>query len=244
MGEQAIQSGSAAPALRRNKLSDQIYDLIYQRIVTGAYPVEHKLPTELELAHEFSASRPVVREALAALREDGVIATRQRIGNFVVGVGDGAHLRFVPLGSLTDVQKCFLFRISLEGEAAAMAAIYASEADVVAMAAAEAELERLIEAGRPSVDADYTFHLAVITAAHNRFFLTAVTSLINHVRTGMSLCRRLSVVQPELHLDQMRDEHRAVVKAVRQADAEAARAAMRNHLDASRLRVFSGQHLL
>jgi DNA-binding FadR family transcriptional regulator len=94
------------------------------------------------------------------------------------------------------------------------------------------------------VDADYAFHLAVITVSRNRFFLTTIKSLINHIHTGMSVCRRLSVVQPELHLDQMRDEHRAVVAAVKEGDAEAARAAMRHHLEASRQRVFSGQHLL
>ena len=230
--------------LRRTKLSEQVYDEIYQRIATGQYPADARLPTELELAREFAASRPVVREAIAALREDGVIATRERVGNFVIGVGDQAHLRFVPLGSLADVQKCFLFRISLEGEAAAMAAGNATEDDVAAIEAAEAELEGLIAAGKPSVDADYAFHFAVIARAHNRFFVATQKSLINHVRTGMSVCRRLSLVQPELHLDQMRNEHRAVLRRCRNGDAEAARAGMRRHLDASRQRVFSGQHLL
>lgn len=244
MTDRLSQSGLPGSPLRRTKLSDQIYDQIYQRIATGQYPADTKLPAESELAHEFAASRPVVREALAVLREDGVIATRQRIGNFVIGINDQSHLRFVPLGSLADVQKCFLFRISLEGEAAAMAALNATADDVAAIAAAESELERLIAGNKPSVDADYAFHLAVITASRNQFFVAMQKSLINHVRTGMSVCRRLSVVQPELHLDQMQDEHRAVLTAVMDGDAEAARAGMRHHLDASRQRVFAGQHLL
>ena len=244
MTDRFSQSGLLGSPLRRTKLSDQVYDQIYQRIATGQYPADTRLPTEVELAHEFAASRPVVREALAALREDGVIATRQRIGNFVIDTGDQAHLRFVPLGSLADVQKCFLFRISLEGEAAAMAALNAAPDDVAAIEAAESELERLIADNKPSVDADYVFHLAVIKASRNRFFVATQMSLINHVRTGMSVCRQLSAVQPELHLDQMKDEHRAVLKAVAEGDAEAARAAMRHHLDASRQRVFAGQHLL
>lgn len=244
MADTPPQSGLMSSPVRRTKLSDQIYDQIYQRIATGQYPADSKLPTEVDLAHAFDASRPVVREALAALREDGVIATRERIGNFVIGTADHAHLRFVPLGSLADVQKCFFFRISLEGDAAAMAALNRVAGDLEAIEAAESNLERLVDETKPSVDADYAFHLAVVTASHNRFFIATEKSLINHVRTGMSVCRRLSVVQPELHLDQMKNEHRAVLDAIANGDPEAARAAMRFHLDASRQRVFEGQHLL
>ncbi len=234
----------ATSPIRRSKLSDQIYDQVYQRIATGQYPADARLPTELALAREFGTSRPVVREALAALREDGVIASRERVGNFVIGTADQMRLRFVPLGSLTDVQKCFLFRIALEGEAAYLAALHRTDQDIAAIEAAEAELETLVDAGEPSVDADYAFHVAVVTASRNRFFLATVRTLINHVRTGMSLCRRLSVVQPELHLDQMKNEHRAVVAAVAGGDAPGARSAMRYHIDSSRQRVFEGQHLL
>ena len=73
--------------VQRTKLSDQIYDLIYQRIITGQYPAESKLPTEHELARDFHASRPVVREALSALREDGFVVSRERVGNFVTSPG-------------------------------------------------------------------------------------------------------------------------------------------------------------
>ena len=233
-----------ASPVRRTKLSDQIYDLIYQRIATGQYPMDSKLPAEAEFAAEFQASRPVIREALAALREDGVIVSRERIGYFVIGVGDQTKLRFLPLGSLADVQRCFIFRISLEGEAAYFAAANRGKDDMAAIVGAAAALERLVEESKPSVDADFAFHLAVVAGAHNRFFETTLRSLINHVRTGMGVCRRLSIVQPELHLDQMKEEHDAVVEAVAASDPDAARSAMRYHIDASRQRVFEGQHLL
>ena len=233
-----------ASPIRRAKLSDQIYDLIYQRITTGLYATGSRLPTEMQLASEFQASRPVVREALAALREDGFVVSRHRVGNFVAHTDDKASLRFVPLGSLADVQNCFRFRMSLEGEAACLAAKARTDEDVAAITAAEAELETRVDAGMESVDADFAFHITVVAASHNRFFLATVKSLINHVRTGMNLCRRLSVVQPELHLGQMKSEHRAVLDAIAASDPEAARMAMRHHIDASRQRVFEGQHLL
>jgi GntR family transcriptional regulator, transcriptional repressor for pyruvate dehydrogenase complex len=235
---------TTASPIRRAKLSEQIYDLIYQRITTGLYEADSRLPTEIQLAAEFQASRPVVREALAALREDGFVVSRHRVGNFVARTDDKASLRFVPLGSLADVQNCFRFRMSIEGDAACLAARVRTDDDIAAIAAAEAELEARVEVGAESVDADFAFHVAVVAASRNRFFLATVKSLINHVRTGMSLCRRLSVVQPELHLDQMKAEHRAVLDAVAAGDPDGARTAMRHHIDASRQRVFEGQHLL
>ena len=230
--------------VQRTRLRDQIYDLIYQRIVTGQYPAESKLPTEHDLAREFHASRPVVREALSALREDGFVVSRERVGNFVTGSSQQHQLRFLPLGSIADVQRCFVFRIALEGEAAYFAARDRTEEDVLAIRDAADRLNDLVDQGRPSVDADYAFHVQITTATHNPFFVTTIKSLINHVRTGMNMCRTLSLVQPELHIDQMKLEHQAVVEAIADRDAEGARQAMRYHLDASRERVFAGQHLL
>lgn len=230
--------------VQRTRLRDQIYDLIYQRIVTGQYPAESKLPTEHELAREFDASRPVVREALSALREDGFVITRERVGNFVSGSSHQHKLRFLPLGSIADVQRCFLFRISLEGEAAFFAACNRIEEDVSAVRDAANYLNELVDKGEPSVDADFEFHVQVTMATHNPFFVTTLKSLINHVRTGMNMCRTLSLVQPELHIDQMKEEHEAIVQAIADRDADGARHAMRRHLDASRERVFAGQHLL
>jgi DNA-binding FadR family transcriptional regulator len=240
-----MTTAKAAPSpIRRTKLSDQIYDLIYQRITTGQYAPESRLPAEADLAAEFRASRPVIREALTALKEDGVIQSRERVGNFVTGSLDQRQLRFLPLGSLADVQRCFVFRISLEGEAAFFAAGNRSAEDVAAIREAAANVERLVAESRPSIDADYAFHLTVVTATHNPFFVTTLKSLINHVRTGMNMCRTLSLVQPELHVDQMKQEHRRVVDAIAAGDRDAAREALRAHLDASRQRVFAGQHLL
>ncbi len=230
--------------IRRTKLSDQVYDLVFQRIVTGQYPIDSKLPTEHDLAREFHASRPVVREALSALREDGLVISRERVGNFVVGAGDQDQLRFLPLGSVADVQRVFIFRISLEGEAAFYAAEKRSEEDLEAIRKAADHLERMVAEGHSSVEFDYAFHLSVVEATQNPFFVTTLRSLINHVRTGMTMCQSLSLVQPELHKDSLKLEHRAVVDAIADRDGEAAREAMRSHLDASRARVFAGQHLL
>ena len=68
------ESADTAGGLRRvKKFSDQIYEAIMARIVDGTLPEGEKLPPESALSDTFGVSRPVIREALARLRADGVI---------------------------------------------------------------------------------------------------------------------------------------------------------------------------
>ena len=56
------------------KLSDRVYDHVLSQIIVGIFPVNSRLPPETRLADQLGVSRPVVREALMRLREDGLIA--------------------------------------------------------------------------------------------------------------------------------------------------------------------------
>src|SRR5215213_6276662 len=130
------------------KLSSAIYERLFEGIVSGEFPVNARLPSETELARRFGASRPVVREALARLRDDGLIVSRQGSGGYVKRRPDEAVLRFVPVGSIADIQRCFEFRVGLEGAAAALAAERWEEQDLAEIKAAFAELETCIETGQ------------------------------------------------------------------------------------------------
>ena len=59
------------------KLGDIVYDEVFALIANGEFAENTRLPSETELGRRFGASRPVVREALARLRDDGLIQSRQ-----------------------------------------------------------------------------------------------------------------------------------------------------------------------
>ena len=63
------------------KRSAGIYERLFELIVAGEFTVNARLPSETELARRFGASRPVVREAPARLRDDGLIVSRQGSGS-------------------------------------------------------------------------------------------------------------------------------------------------------------------
>src|ERR687895_671455 len=126
----------ASPGGVEAKLSSGIYEQLFERIVVGEFPVNARLPSETELARRFGASRPVVREALARLRDDGLIVSRQGSGSYVKKRPDQAVLQFVPVGSIADIQRCFEFRAGLEAAAAALAATRWEEGDLADIKAA------------------------------------------------------------------------------------------------------------
>lgn len=56
------------------------------------------------------------------LRADGLIASRQGAGSFVLRRSAQDVYNYAPIDSIADVQRCFTFRAALEGEMAALAA--------------------------------------------------------------------------------------------------------------------------
>ena len=150
-------------------------------------------------------------------------------------------LRFVPVSSIADIQRCFEFRAGLEGAAAALAAERREEDDLAKIKAALDALDLCIREGRLGVEADERFHLAVAEATHNHFHVSVQRSLQPHIAFGMNLARNLSLLRPATRLEIVQDEHVAIVAAIERRDAEAARAAMETHIENARHRVFEGQ---
>ena len=103
-------------------LADRIYSDILNSIIEGEFKEGDRLLTEHALAERFSTSRPTVREALARLRADGIIVTRRGSGTTVGRRPDPDVRRFAPLETLSDIRRCYEFRVVTEAGAAALAA--------------------------------------------------------------------------------------------------------------------------
>ncbi|TRW17331.1 FadR/GntR family transcriptional regulator [Glacieibacterium frigidum] len=221
------------------KLSDIVYAKIAGRIRSGEYSVDSRLPTENDLAEALGVSRPIVREALARLRNDGVVMSRRGSGTYVQRVQDTVPSRMPPLTSISDMKRCLEYRISLEGESAWHAARGAAE-DRVVLTEAMARLDRDFEHKTLEPDNDFAFHHAVALATGNRFFHETMSSMRETIITAMQITPNF--ISPRSHdrLATLHKEHQAVYLAVMANDAEGARDAMRTHLTRAMQRVFDG----
>lgn len=229
-----------ADAERPAKLSDRVYGGIVERILKGEYAEGERLPSELRLAEMNGVSRPVVREALSRLREDGLVHSQRGAGSYVKRRPDRAMLDFAPLESLADMQRCFEFRAALEGESARMAAMHGSPSALKEIERALQRLEACIEARELGVEADFGFHLAIARATNNRFFSDTLMSLKAQINFGQNLARNLGLRRPDQHLPEVQQEHSRIFDAIQDRQPEQACQCMREHIGNSRRRVFEG----
>lgn len=234
----SLEKSAPTVPLSEARRSAGIYQRIFETIVAGEFAVNSRLPSETELALRFGASRPVVREALARLRGDGIIVSRQGSGSYVTRRPDVAVLRFTPGGSIDDVQRCFEFRQAIESNAAALAAERREDADQAEIRAAFDALTAAIQKNELGVEADERFHLGIAKATHNPYYVSMQTSLQPHIRYGMNLTRNLSRLRKAERVLAVQDEHRVILDAIIAGDAEAARRAMHDHIANARRRMF------
>ncbi|WP_250515052.1 FadR/GntR family transcriptional regulator [Caballeronia sp. INDeC2] len=220
-------------------LADRIYSDILNSIVEGEFKEGDRLLTEHALAERFATSRPTVREALARLRADGIIVTRRGSGTIVGRRPDPDVRRFAPLETLSDIRRCYEFRIVTESGAAELAAVKGEDGAIHAIRDAWDQLERVVETqqGIGAKD-DFAFHLAVARASKNQFFISALSFIEEQVEVSMNLSRNLSFVKTLERQRVVQREHLEVLEAIRTRDSVRAGKAMRAHLENALDRMF------
>jgi GntR family transcriptional regulator, transcriptional repressor for pyruvate dehydrogenase complex len=211
----------------------RVYSDILTRIIDGEYREGDRLPSEHTLAERFETSRPTVREALAQLRADGIIATRQGSGTTVQRRPDPDLRRFAPLETLSDIRRCYEFRVMTEVGGASLAALKADDADLVAIGHAWESLQQVIESEGIGARDDFAFHLAVARASKNQFFITALSFIREQIEFSMDLSRKLSRAKSIERQRLVQQEHLAVLEAIRRRDPHGAERAMRDHLESA-----------
>lgn len=228
------------PNTKSPSLADQVYDQLLGKIIEEEYPVHSRLPTEEVLATSFAVSRPTVRAALSRLRDDGIVQSRRGSGSYVLRRPDRELISFVPLESVSDVQRCYEFRIDVEGAAAAWAARRRDDEDLAAMEAAYRVMEQTYQQNALGVEADQALHLAVARASKNPFFSSVLDSLSEQIAFGVKLSRSLTLLDHAGRQELVLSEHRAVLEAIRLRQPEVAQATMRHHITAAKDRMFVG----
>ncbi len=219
-------------------LVDRVYREIMGAIMSGEFVEGDKLPTELALTERFAASRPTIREALSRLRADGITSTRQGSGTIVKRRPDPDLPRFTPLETISDVQRCFDFRLVVESGAAALAATEASDAALEEVELRFRELDTVITEQTLGSGEDFNFHLAVARASGNQFFVSAIASMREQVLVSMTLMRNLSLLKSVERQRLVQAEHEVILAALKRRNPEAAGLAMRQHLENARNRMF------
>ncbi|MBQ1000634.1 FadR/GntR family transcriptional regulator [Streptomyces sp. RK62] len=203
-------------------VTDEAIEKIKAMIVSGALRPGDRLPKESELAAALGLSRNSLREAVRALSLIRILDVRQGDGTYVTSLDP--QLLLEALSFVVDfhrddtVLEFLAVRRILEPAATAMAAARIGEQQLDALAG---ELDRLGDA--PSVEElvanDLEFHRGIVRASGNSVLCSLVDGLsgpTTRARIWRGLTQQDAVART-LH------EHRAILAALRDRDAEAAR---------------------
>jgi GntR family transcriptional regulator, transcriptional repressor for pyruvate dehydrogenase complex len=218
-------------------LADKVHTALFTRIMRGDYGPNEKLPAEKDLSVQFGVSRPVLRVALERLREEGLIFSRQGAGNFVRVKREPA-LGYTPVETIADIQRCYEFRLTVEVDAAGLAARRRNDAVLEEMERALLLLSDATGSRLHREDADFSFHLAIARASNNQYYAETLKALRDHIYVGMKMHGDALMSDGAAALVRVLEEHRAIHDAIRARDEDLARDVMRRHITHSRERLF------
>ena len=214
--------------MRSGSLHARVTEAIGRSILRGEIGAGHVMPVEDALAAAHGVSRAVIREAMKSLSAKGMVSVGPSTGTRVLPRGrwqvldpdvlDWLGREAQGSGVTPDfVTELLELRRMIEPEAARLAALRATPADVLAMRGALARMGRALEEGGDYVSADIAFHEALLEAAHNRF--------LNQLGGAMARLLRFSTNLSWRYPDAAHGSlpvHRAVLEAVARRDAEGA----------------------
>src|SRR6266436_5653320 len=207
-------------------LTREIAERIAGEITGAKLAPGARLPTEQEMVAAMGVSRTVVREAVAALRAEGLVVTRQGAGAFVAPDIERRPFRLAldGLASIAEVLDVMELRASVEVEAAGLAANRGSAAARRRVARSLSAIDAALERGESAIGEDFAFHRAIAGATGNSQFPHFLEYLGRFIIPRQSI--RVAAHRPEgqrAYLETIQREHTLICDAIIQQDAAARR---------------------
>jgi GntR family transcriptional regulator, rspAB operon transcriptional repressor len=202
---------------KRMPLSEQVYDLLRQRIVTGQIAPGESIDDK-QIAAELNISRTPVREAVKKLSDENLVDVVAQSGTRASRI------------DIHEVRQAFLIRRALEMESAASAASCTTANHIEVLTQILESHERLISQRKyvEAIAADDQFHRSIAAMSN----LNRLWTIIDISKAQLDRCRHKMLPRPG-EAEATIKQHKFIIKAVASGDDEAARLAMATHLDSA-----------
>lgn len=220
---------------QRGNLAEIVVARLSERIDSGLYTPGEKIPSSLQLCEEFGVSRTVIREALTSLKVAGRVITRQGAGAYVTEK-DARTLNF-EISRIEDIRSAMQIlelRLGVEMQSVALAAQRRTPEALAEIARAFDHIESLdTNDAEIEARADFEFHLAIAKATRNPHFPSFLEAVMGEINFDLVLKHSQSGRSYNAYLKKINKEHAAILGAITQGDAKAAKQALASHLEES-----------
>ena len=200
-----------------NNKKGKVYEILKERIVKNELKPQEYLNEQL-IARDLGVSKTPVREALQKLEHERLVVIIPNKGTFVANV------------SIDRIRELFEIREILECAAARLAAKLPARGQFESVlqnhpsfTISDGELRHQLLSG-------YQIHTRIVEAVENSYLTDYYEDILAHiVQVRVFFIRRFGMKR----LHETVEEHRTILKAIVDGDAEKAEAAMRDHLKRS-----------
>jgi DNA-binding FadR family transcriptional regulator len=224
-------------SIEPNRLYRRIAEQLRALIESGEYPVGTRLPPERDLAAQLGVSRPSVREALIALEVAGLVEIR--VGSGIYARTPDTHEAGIVLHNEEGPFELIRARALIEPEIAAAAARNLKRSQLDPIRATIGLMEADAAAGRIPTAGDRLFHVRIAEAADNSVLVSVVGQLFDG-RSNPLFVKLADYFENPKSWAAAIAEHRKVLDALAARDPDAARDAMRAHMQMSHKRFAAG----
>lgn len=224
--------------LQKHNLVELVTQRIAEWLEDGKLKPGDRVPSEQELSELFGVARNVIREAIVALKANGLINVRHGKGTFVSDAPVALLTRRIRrIGNAANVslRHVWEMRLIIETEVARIAAQRRTVDDLGSMEEALGRMKQAVERGELGTREDEEFHFYLVQATQNPVLEDLVFGLTGIIRSA----RVEALMQPGNPLQAI-EEHKAILAEVRNAKSDAAALAMQRHIEVHMSRVGGG----
>ncbi|SDC92903.1 DNA-binding transcriptional regulator, FadR family [Terribacillus halophilus] len=213
------------------RLYIQIYEQIVEQMKSGAFKIGDKLPSERELCEQFGVSRAPVRQALSALEMNGFTYSRQGEGVYIKSLPADEVLSpaFLKSVSPEDIVEA---RMNIEPLIVRFAAMRATKEDLAELNETIQQMEMETNEGVYVPETDEKLHNGIAKASHNDLFIQFMAAISNAMKQQQmwTFIRDRTVTRPDFRGVNFH-EHKNLIEAIEDRDAEKAESLMKLHMD-------------
>ena len=240
-----VASPPPVTELGRRKLADVVHKQLSRLIARGEFPRDCKLPPEGDLAQRFGVSRPVIRAALARLRDEGVVRSQRGSGTVVVAGTIASAVVFPVIQSIADLLRSYEFRITVEVATVSIAAERRTASDIADMRNALLDAENAMKSQQYHRMPDWNFrcHRAVAMATPNKFYVATLELIPDLLNVDELETSAVGGTGRSERMRRVHDEHVAICDAICDGDPVLASSRMRAHIQAGRDFVLEQQEI-
>jgi DNA-binding GntR family transcriptional regulator len=199
--------------LQTERLTDTIYELLRDRILTGHYPPGERLPVD-QIARQLGVSQTPVKGALGLLVSEGLVRTSPRRGTYVTEIDERTFTESLAI------------RAALEQLAAETLLDHVTAADIARLHDLVRRIQGATEVGE-HFRLNSEFHEVLVNLSGNLRLAEIYRQLKAHIQMALIHSRSENWVG---RMASETDEHLAILAAIEARDRDALKAAIDSHL--------------